>query len=175
MVQTLANLSQEAETRKISLPEDDPIAVEIMLLHLYGFGWQTCIKTVTGFDQAVCLEVCLVADKYDLESLQKVASKEFSWYIPKLLRADKKPLLWSLLARLYSGPEKLMVRSRALTMLHEHSDKILGDPSSARELFTSCPEVAAELIMHAGLGKGKKKADAKPKSVVPQKRVAEEQ
>jgi len=174
MFQRLANLSQEAETRKISLPKDDPIAVEIMLLHIYGYGWQTC-KSVTGFDEAVCLEVCLLADKYDLESLQKVASKEFSWYIPKLLKANKKPLLWSLLARLYSGPEKLMVRSRALTMLHDHSDKILGDPSSARELFVSCPEVVGELIIHAGLGKGKKKADAKPKSVVPQKRVAEQE
>lgn len=131
------------------------------------------MKTVTGFDEAVCLEVCLIADKYDLDSLQKVASKEFSWYIPRLLKANKKSLLWSLLPRLFSGPEKLMVRSRALTMLHDHSAEILGDPSSARELFTSCPEIAAELIMHAGLGKGRKKVDAKPKSVVPQKRAAE--
>jgi len=149
--------------------------VEIMLLHIYGHGWEACTKTVTGYNEAVCLEVCLIADKYDLGILQKVASKEFSWCIPKLLKANKKPLLWTLLARLFSGPEKLVARSRALTMLHNHSDEILEDASSARDLFIACPEIAAELIMHAGLGKGKKQAHTKSKPVVPQKRPAEEQ
>ena len=58
-------------------------------------------------------------------------------------------------------------------MLHDNVDKIMRDPESARELFISCPEVAADLIMHAGLGRGKKAVQT-TKPVVPAKRFADE-
>ncbi|KAK9547493.1 hypothetical protein V6Z79_008327 [Aspergillus fumigatus] len=70
----------EGKTGKISLPDDDPEAINIMVQHLYGQNYEDTRPDLEdyGEDRALLnLKVYAIADKYNITSLEESAKAEF--------------------------------------------------------------------------------------------------
>lgn len=76
----MTNKYQEGKTGKISLPDDDPEAINMMVQHLYGQSYKDTTPGLEDYGEAralLNLNVYASADKYNIPSLEECAKEEF--------------------------------------------------------------------------------------------------
>lgn len=81
---TMANKYQEGTTRIISLPDDDPEVIHIMVQHLYGQSYEDTRPSWEDYDDdraILNLNVYASADKYNIPSLERCAKEEFKDWV----------------------------------------------------------------------------------------------
>lgn len=92
VISIMADDIQEGMTGKISLPDDDPEAINIMVHHLYGQSYTNTrleFKDHCEENRALLdIKVYAVADKYDIPSLAECAKDEFKVWAAKSQRTE---------------------------------------------------------------------------------------
>lgn len=82
---------QESQRGVLELQEDDPDAVELMMHYCYNLDY-----TLSTATNPICshASVCVVADKYDVPDLDKIAAQKFKHELKA--NAESKSLLQDL-------------------------------------------------------------------------------
>lgn len=80
VLQSIANsqFAQESETHKIDLSEHDVLHIRAMIDYLYQFDYE--VKGGTNHQDKLCfhIDMCTLADKYDISGLANLSIEKFS-------------------------------------------------------------------------------------------------
>lgn len=87
----MTNKYQEGKTGKISLPDDDPEAINMMIQHLYGQSYKDTRPGLEDYGESralLNLNVYASADKYNIPSLEECAKEEFKTWAWRSQRTE---------------------------------------------------------------------------------------
>ncbi|KAK3712285.1 hypothetical protein LTR37_009147 [Vermiconidia calcicola] len=88
--QTNANGTQEASENTITLEDDQPCVVDAMLRYLYTFDYhyENQVKGVKAAPMVFDVFVHIIADKYDIPALMKLAESKYAEHVQNVWQTD---------------------------------------------------------------------------------------
>lgn len=147
---------QESITGTVDLAEDDPIAVEVLLKHVYGFEYKAPEQgeEVDERHQAHSamefhVKAYAIGEKYEAPALKKFALSEFDKLVMK--NSADRSFLKVVAAIYHSSPaEDRGLRDLAVDAVVAHQEALLSDENSAWEIVMNLSDFAVDILPKLG-------------------------
>lgn len=141
-------LVQESKKREIELKEDNPHAVKLMIDYFYGFDYEDSHDTITAFSNILELNaaVYVVADKYQVPDLKKLAVKHFAKAAPDSALRRESPKEAIKLAFTGTPATDRALRDLVLEYWMVFAKILTEDSATTSSIAQEVPEFAAEAL-----------------------------
>lgn len=147
---------QEGTTGIIDLPEDDPIAVEVLIKHVYGFEYKSPDQSgeVDESHQAhnameFHVKAYAIGEKYEAPALKKFALSEFGELVME--NSSDRSFLRIVAAIYQSSPaEDRGLRDLAVDAVVAHQKALLSDDNNAWEIVMNLSDFAVDILPKLG-------------------------